>query len=659
MRIGIGILLLMTSSVFGQNTALRSEIGNKYDGEKVDLFISTLDQQHKSDSLSIVQFEDLYTAEKKTNFTHSFTSLRRIEQQQFPIYYKLGNVVARQVSGVNSLNMDSRTSNLLGNNMIVAVVDGETALAKHIEFKGDKDAWRVVLGEEQNDIYSFDKAIQKKRESARLHATHVTGTILAKGLNPKAKGMAPMANVVSFGWDNDILKITDLAKQGVLLSNHSYGIAVIDDDKRPLLPVNYFGTYNIDAHNFDRVCYLFPYFQPVIAAGNDLGVADIVNPTKNGVNLLVGYSTAKNPIVVAALDPGVPEQNFQTNFSSTGPTNDFRVKPDITADGVNIFSTAFVNPLVKGISIQDNLYTNLSGTSMATPVVTGVLSLWQQWAIEKKGFPLKAATLKAVMIQSAQKIELYDGPSYRYGWGLLNAKSGVELLNNSLSKEALVLESNLFQNREFRTTVNLNSDSEKMLFTLVWTDKEGVNKIGVNNEYYGRDLVNDLDLRVFYNGEEYLPWMLNQDFLNPKAVKGDNLVDNVEKIEIENASKGEYEIVIRHKGALVGSVQDFSLVVSNSSFNGISYNQNSITLDNSIAIWPNPAEDYCYIEIDQAYVFDKHTVELYSINGQLLKEQEIVGSNRAIINVSDLPKGIYLVYVEIGGERYRKKLIKK
>ena len=43
----------------------------------------------------------------------------------------------------------------------------------------------------------------------------------------------------------------------------------------------------------------------------------------------------------------------------------------------------------------------------------------------------------------------------------------------------------------------------------------------------------DLDIRVFKDGVEYKPWRLNKDFMNLYPEKGDNVVDNVEKVEID------------------------------------------------------------------------------------------------------------------------------
>lgn len=58
-----------------------------------------------------------------------------------------------------------------------------------------------------------------------------------------------------------------------------------------------------------------------------------------------------------------------SSFSSWGPTDDGRIKPDIVADGVSVFSTT---------ATHDSSYGYKSGTSMATPNAAGSLLLLQE-----------------------------------------------------------------------------------------------------------------------------------------------------------------------------------------------------------------------------------------------------------------------------------------
>ncbi len=105
-----------------------------------------------------------------------------------------------------------------------------------------------------------------------------------------------------------------------------------------------------------------------------------------------------------------------------------------------------------------------------------------------------------------------------------------------------------------------NSD-EPIKFTLCWTDPAG-NLPSSTIDDPTPALINDLDLRVIHNGDTFYPWKLDVSNLSAPATNGDNLVDNVEQIEIQNPS-GFYQVVISHKGTLMNGIQDYSLIISN------------------------------------------------------------------------------------------------
>ncbi len=122
-----------------------------------------------------------------------------------------------------------------------------------------------------------------------------------------------------------------------------------------------------------------------------------------------------------------------TSFSSYGPTLDERVKPDVSAPGSSIGSS--IN------SYTDNSYTLLtsvvfnsrtypfarfSGTSMSSPMTTGVVTL-----ILEANPNLTSAQVKQILIETAREdsktgVIPVDG-SYRWGWGKVNAYAAVQL----------------------------------------------------------------------------------------------------------------------------------------------------------------------------------------------------------------------------------------
>ena len=77
----------------------------------------------------------------------------------------------------------------------------------------------------------------------------------------------------------------------------------------------------------------------------------------------------------------------------------------------------------------DAAYSNRSGTSMAAPNIAGSLGLLTQHARSLYGAPLRASTMKALAIGTADEAGAAPGPDYRFGWGLFNAASAAALMS--------------------------------------------------------------------------------------------------------------------------------------------------------------------------------------------------------------------------------------
>ncbi|MDM1045316.1 S8 family serine peptidase, partial [Myroides sp. 1354] len=524
-------------------------------------------------------------------------SLQRINENGTYIYYTTTNAGSRKTARVDEVAPGGSLGlNLDGRGITVGVWDGAPALDTHVEFQGGATGGsRMTLRKPLPNLGELGANDRLFFEQGRSHATHVSGTIAAKGLNAAAKGMAPEATIISYDWDRDIAFMRSAAGQeGLLVSNHSYGYNAIDDRGNALLAVSDFGTYDFTSSDFDKLTFLYKYYQPVVAAGNDRDDFRIINPSKNGNDLLTGSAVAKNAIVVAAVEQvnnyTGPASVVMSSFSNYGPTNDFRIKPDISAKGVRVFSSSYQLPTpITGVP-RNNLYSNSSGTSMAAPAVTGVIALWQQWAMEKNNNALKSATIRALMVHTADEAGGAKGPDHKFGWGLINAKAGVQILEGS-KVSGVVLEENILQQGvTYEKQFSVGESGINVIVTMAWTDPEGALDRRNNDEDYAKNnpsLVNDLDLRVFKDGVEYLPWRLNKDFNNLVAQKGDNTVDNIEKIEIEGAEAGIYTVKVTHKGVLKGGSQEYSIIMSRSDFNNLSTEEFELA-DLSFAIWPNP-----------------------------------------------------------------------
>jgi subtilisin-like proprotein convertase family protein len=370
------------------------------------------------------------------------------------------------------------------------------------------------------------------------------------------KGMAPQASAITFDWNDDAAEAISEAQSGMLISNHSYGTPITSNGN--ILPSWFIGAYTFGAREWDDITYNAPYFLPVMSAGNEGNNNDNSDPIAFGFDKLVGDKTAKNNMVVAncqdvtiGADGNVSGSIIINSSSSQGPTDDLRIKPDITGNGTGLISTG---------SASNTATATLSGTSMASPNVAGTLLLLQQHYRNLTTNFMRAATLKGLACHTADDAGLV-GPDPVFGWGLLNAKRAAETItNNGLT--SWISEENLNNNQTFSMTVNSNGSSPLMA-SISWTDLPGTINSGANGANNATPvLVNDLDIRVTYNGNPFFPWKLTA---NPAAAairNSDNNVDNLELVKIDAPQAGQYVITVSHKRSLETGNQKFSLVVT-------------------------------------------------------------------------------------------------
>ncbi|WP_417443381.1 S8 family serine peptidase [Joostella sp.] len=464
--------------------------------------------------------------------------LERIGPDGAPIYYTTFNDNVVHASRSNSLyNTGDLHLDVDGIGMHVGVWDSGNALMTHQEFTG-----RVQSGDNSS------------RTSG--HATHVLGTIMAAGVDQKAKGVAYNAEGVTFDWSNDEAEVAEAAANGLLLSNHSYGIS------GKTIPDWYFGAYIYQAQEWDEIMYNAPYYLMVTAAGNtqqyQYNEAPNVGTPADANDLLLGYAVSKNGLTVAAADNVVLDENNNllsseiASFSNFGPTDDGRIKPDITGEGVDVYS-AYDN--------NDTSYVSQSGTSMAAPGVTGALLLLQQYYRETHGTFMRAATLKGLTLHTADEAGNFPGPDYKFGWGIINTRKAAQTISKA-GFESEIIEESLNDGQTYSFTVDAE-EGQTLMASISWTDLPNP----VKNEGDLNDdsavLVNDLDVVITKDGEDavYYPWKLSVATANAGAQQGINNVDPFEKIEIPNAS-GTYTITITHKGKLANNKQDFSVVLT-------------------------------------------------------------------------------------------------
>jgi hypothetical protein len=471
-------------------------------------------------------------------------------------------------TGSLGLSLNGKSDTLAGK---LAIWDGGGAMATHQEFNG-----RIKQ--------------QESSPTSDAHATHVAGTMIASGVIASARGMAFGADLKVWDYNNDNTEIS-AASPNLLVSNHSYGYQagwVYDSSKSKwqwwgndaisTLEDYKFGYYDSNAQTLDKIAFNAPYYLITKSAGNSRSEngpdfakgayyflkntrdsSNIIRSKNDGYDIISTTGNAKNILTVGAVEsiqqaPSQASELRVSTFSSWGPTDDGRIKPDIMGVGTDILSTS---------TATNASYSTLSGTSMSSPNVAGSLFLLQQlYNRLNNGKFLRSATLKGLAIHTAMDFGPL-GPDYQSGWGILNAENAAKVIQNE-EKTSAIRELTLSNGTNYTEKI-IASGTGNIQATLAWTDPEGNVMPLIASSLNNRSprLVNDLDLKIQDSKGNYLPFILDPENPSALAKTGVNNVDNVEKINIPQTIPGEtYKITINHKGTLKNAQQEFSLLLS-------------------------------------------------------------------------------------------------
>ncbi|SMC46116.1 S8 family serine peptidase [Moheibacter sediminis] len=582
-----GLLLLsgIANIVFGQNQTEKTAISQNINQDKLHNIIQKNEKENlfqRSEVARLIRngYEEFIEGDDGT-----FSQLIGTNELGAPIYLQTMNQNVVNTLGTNILHSGFDGFNLTGLGMIIGLWEPKSPRLPH-QILGNT---RITYAAGQ--LSGVDR-----------HATHIAGTLIGKQTNVSSpnqenvQGVAFESKIKAYDWNLAASEMATEALAGLLVANTSFGYA-----PAPLDTVNY-GRYSAYSQEWDAVMCAAPYLQIVKPAGNVRDDSPVVVPqvnAKQGFDLLESSGTSKNVLVVSAFDltkdePSESNPVYNINlvevpYSSWGPTDDGRIKPDITAHGHSVYSS---------IESSNSAYGLLSGTSMATAGVSGAITLLQQYYKEKFGHLfdpfevpyLWSSSIRGLIIHTADEVG-EAGPDYKYGWGVMNAVSAAEIISQR-GKSTIIREENLKNGEEFKLNI-VSNGYQPLIVTLAWTDPEGEVTLPAVIDDITHKLVNDLDIRLIrldsngnesaitVNGNNILyPWKRldgitnDVNLLNAPATRGINNVDNIEKIEIpvEHLPQdgGVFRIEITHKGELentcVSSGQNFSLIVSGVSF---------------------------------------------------------------------------------------------
>ena len=522
-----------------------------------------LDKDWKEKQVRVIEYS------KANNIPKSYESDEGVYYEMVdvidnkPIYYRTDNYGAAVTTRVNQL-WEGGNSGLelsgVGYNQL-GEWDGGNVLVSHQEFT-DQGASRVTV---------MDGA-----HATHYHSTHVAGTMVAAGIVNNAKGMAYGGLLKSWQWSNDESEMAAAAANGLEISNHSYGFVVgwdhnngnwvwhgnssisPDEDYK-------FGFYDSGSRQWDQIAANAPYYLIVKSAGNDRG--DGPSNSGNGVaerdggddgyDCISPKGIAKNILTVGAVNEvdqyTGPESVVMSSFSCWGPADDGRIKPDIVGKGVGMYSTMDGN---------NSDYGTLQGTSMSAPNVSGSMALLQSYYQDTHNDEvMRSATLKALVLHSADEAGEHIGPDYIFGWGLMNAERAVAVITDDVNQN--VIDEQLLTSGDVYTRTVVVPEGKQLRTTICWTDPAG-SPVSAQLNPDDIMLVNDLDLKIEdQSGNTFYPYSLSRN--NPSAAattSTKNYVDNVEMIYLDNIEPGTYTITVDYDGTLSGGEQAFSIIIS-------------------------------------------------------------------------------------------------
>ena len=423
-----------------------------------------------------------------------------------------------------------------GNGVRALVYDGGTVLTTHPDLVG-----RVRNGD---------------GGGLSDHSTHVAGTIGGDGSASSGlyRGMAPAAAIDSYEFDTggpleagflytdpgdiEVDYTESVNVYGSDIANNSIGTNTAPNG----FPCDWEGDYGPTSALIDAIVRgsLGAPYRVVWAAGNERGSGRCGST----YHTTAPPANAKNHLCIGALNSN---DDSVTYFSSWGPADDGRLKPDFAAPGCQTNDDNTVTSCS-----SSGGYTGKCGTSMASPTTTGSAVLFlQDFRLQYPGEPdPRNSTLKAIFAQTAQDIESV-GPDYRSGYGSLRIVPAIDLM-----RAGNFFEGEVGQGETVQVLVVVGPTDPELKVTLAWDDVPGTPNVDPA-------LVNDLDLRVFSPTlVRHYPWTLNPAIPADAAVQTqEDHLNNIEQVVVSTPVTGAYLIEI-HGYNVPSGPQSFSLAAS-------------------------------------------------------------------------------------------------
>lgn len=324
-------------------------------------------------------------------------------------------------------------------------------------------------------------------------------------------------------------------------------------------------------------------FTVCFAAGNASGGGTILTPATGKNVITVGATENYRPEGVidgcGVGDEGADAADDIVEFSSGGPLDDGRTKPDIVAPGTHMQGCASQHRFYNGRSLcvdlavskyypaGQTLYAWASGTSQATPVVAGAAALIRAYALLEgwfDGAPPSPAMVKALLVGSTTPVAGSRAglqlPDARQGFGRVSLGPVFDDAARVLVDQSVTFASAGATHVE---TGDVGDPERPFRVALVWTDAPGLPNFAAR--------VNDLDLEIRIGETVFRGNAFSGFESTPDPSAPFDAINNVEVVTVPAGLRGPFTVTVRAATIAGDGVpgngdvtdQDFALVIYN------------------------------------------------------------------------------------------------
>lgn len=373
--------------------------------------------------------------------------------------------------------------------------------------------------------------------------------------------------------------------------------------------------------------------------------------------------TGNSIISVGAYNTTATTVGNIASFSSKGPTADGRTKPDITAPGnrlaasVSRFDNSYLSggsgwsDVVAGVTNGTNnwYYAQMQGTSMASPMVTGIIALWLQ------AYPHLNPTQALNLIKQNAWTDSYTGtiPSTgnnTWGWGKIDAHEGLLDLLTKIPPQPTI---NPSGNVAFCQGQNAQLSAPSGFTTYQWSNNSTTQNITVSTG-------GNYTVRVTNNQGYISPWSAPKNVTVHSNPPTPNITINGNVLTSSSSTGNQWYL---NGNLIAGATQQNYTAQQNGNYHVVVTNANNCSAQsNTLAfttvgiadlervgvtsVYPNPTNGLLNIQFSDNQ--QDVQLEIYDVSGRVhIQKRVMTISQNSVetLNLDNLTTGVYTLRI--------------